>query len=226
MGPLLLTLALADSIPVVESKEFPAEAQRAAVTATVRITGTAGVGSGAVIGRDRVFVYVLTAAHVVGKDEAVEVATFSADSYPKPARAYKEAKVVARSREQDLALLRLPDDGKLPVGLRVGPKAPADKAFPALSVGCGAGEAPTCRVERVRSRRQVQRPGEKEPVWTWEVADAPKVGRSGGPLLDAKGNLLGVCSGVGDGSGYYLHLDEIHRFLRVNVFDHLYKEEK
>jgi S1-C subfamily serine protease len=229
MRAVLFALLLADLIPVVESKDFPPEVQRAAVTATVRITSAGGTGSGAVIAHDRgLFVYILTANHVVAKNDAVEIATFSADSYPKPAKTYK-GEVVARSKEKDLALVRIITGDKPPGSVPVFPRKPAPAAretFAALAVGCGEGEAPTCRVEKVKSKQQIKRPGAKDTVWAWEVAEAPRQGRSGGPLLDAKGNLLGVCSGVGDGKGYYGHIDEVVHFLKLKAFEDLFAAEK
>jgi hypothetical protein len=228
MLAVLFALTLADRIPVIESKDFSAEAQRAAVTATVRITCAGATGSGAVIARDRgLFVYVLTAHHVVARNDSVAVETFSVDSYPMPARTYK-GEVVARSKEKDLALVRVTTGDKPPGSVSVCPpqSVPAAKeAFPALAVGCAEGEAPRCRIEKVKSKKQIKRPGVTDAIWAWEVAEAPRQGRSGGPLLDVKGNLIGVCSGVGDGNGYYCHLDEIVHFLKANAFEYLYTQE-
>ena len=39
-------------------------------------------------------------------------------------------------------------------------------------------------------------------------------GRSGGPLLDADGRLIGVCSGTQEGMNYYTHPDEIRGALQ------------
>jgi S1-C subfamily serine protease len=224
MIAVLVAVLLADAIPVVESKDFPAEVQRAAVTATVRIRMGSSSGSGVIIARDRVFVYILTAHHVIARTGDLEVATFSAASYPGPEKTYKaEASVVARSKEQDLALIRLTTDDKPPGSIRVGPlkSAPAAPTFPALTLGCSPGAAPRCQVENVKAKKRIQRPDEKGTVWTWEVAEAPRPGRSGGPLLDARGHLLGICSGSSDGRGYYCHLDEILHFLKLQGLEHL-----
>jgi hypothetical protein len=42
------------------------------------------------------------------------------------------------------------------------------------------------------------------------MAERPVGGMSGGPLLDARGRVIGVCSAAKpDGPGYYAHLDEV-----------------
>jgi S1-C subfamily serine protease len=226
MSALFLALTLVDPIPVLESKDFSAELQRAAVTATVRISNAGSSGSGVIIARERVFVYVLTAHHVVARDGGVEIYTFSADSYPRPEKTYK-GEVVARSREKDLALVRLVTDDKPPGIVSIDPaKAAPAKGFPGLAVGCAVGGAPTCRLEQVKASKQIKRPGAKDTVLAWEVAEAPREGRSGGPLLDARGQLQGVCSGIGDGRGYFCHRNEILHFLKLNGFDYLYAEER
>jgi S1-C subfamily serine protease len=225
MLALLLSLTLENPIEVVESSDFPAETQRTAVTATVRIKTAAGEGSGVIVGNNRGVVYILTANHVVDPAERLEVETFSRASYPRPETAFREARVVAQSKEQDLALVRLVSKDALPACLSVCPPAavPQDKEFAALSVGCAAGKAPSCSAEKVRGKKRVQRPGEKAPVTAWEMARPPQEGRSGGPLIDGRGRVIGICSGAGDGKGYYCHAEAIHRFLKLNGVDFLYE---
>jgi S1-C subfamily serine protease len=227
MLALLLTVTLGEPIDVVESDDFPAETQRTAVTATVRIknVGRNTEGSGVVIDNNKGVVHILTANHVVDKAERLEVQTFTRASYPKAEATFREAKVVAQSREQDLALVRLVTRDPVPASLPVCPPAavPREKDFPALSVGCGAGKAPSCAAETVRGKKRVQRPGEKEAVSAWELARPPQGGRSGGPLLDVRGRVIGVCSGVGDGKGYYCHTEALHHFLKLNGLEFLYE---
>jgi S1-C subfamily serine protease len=213
----------------VNAADFPKDLQASALRATVRIVNAAkGVeGSGVVVKQDATSVYVLTAQHVIDKADKVAVHTFTAESYPKSAKVYDAAKVVAQSKEQDLAVLRITTDDKMPGVLPLCPaaKAPTDKDFPGLTVGCNTGKPPTCRAETVKGRKSVRRPGE-EAVVSWEVGAAPAPGRSGGPLVDKRGYVLGVASGANDGLGYYVHTVEIAAFLKKYVLEDLAEEEK
>jgi S1-C subfamily serine protease len=229
MAPFLLILLAAAQTGQAESPDFPTELQTSAQRATVRIVNVVkgSEGSGVVLKQDANFAYVLTARHVVDDADKVEVHTYSAQSYPKAAAVYADAAVIAESKEQDLAVVRVRTRDKLPGVLPLCPatKAPADKDFPALSVGCDAGKAPTCRAEKVKGRKLVRRPGENGVV-SWEAAAAPATGRSGGPLVDKRGYVLGVASGANDGLGYYVHPEEIDRFLKKNVLEDLAEGEK
>jgi S1-C subfamily serine protease len=229
MIPCLLALLAVGQAGQVESADFGKEVQASALRATVRIVNgaTGSNGSGVIVKQDATFVYVLTAQHVVAKAEKVEVHTFSAESYPKAAKAYGSAQVVAQAKEQDLAVVRIATRDKVPGALPLCPaaKAPSDKDFPGLSVGCNDGKAPTCRVETVKGRKTVKRPGE-DPLVSWEVATPPAAGRSGGPLVDKRGKVLGIASGANDGLGYFVHLEEIERFLKKNVLEDLLEDDK
>jgi hypothetical protein len=227
---LLLLLAVPGEIPVADSEDFPAEAQVAAVAATVRVSNPAlsAEGTGVVVGRSGPVVYILTAAHNVEKAERLGVATFSKASYPKPENVYDAATVVARWKEQDVAVLRLVTGDVMPGTIRICPPrlVPREKNFAGLTVGCSKAEAPSCLADTVREKKLVRRPGEEGTAVVWELGNAPQGGRSGGPLLDKRGYLLGVCSGGGDGKGYYCHVEAIHRLLKKNALEWLYDEDE
>ena len=73
---------------------------------------------------------------------------------------------------------------------------------------------------------QIHRPGEASAVKCWEAARPPAHGRSGGPLLDKHGRLVGLASGHDGKAGYYVHIDEIHAFLRANALRWLTEDER
>jgi len=157
----------------------------------------------------------------------VEVATFTSESHPKAAAVYRKVEVIAQSASSDLAVLRLTTRDEMPGSVVVCPatKVPNGKDFAALSVGCEGGRAPTCAVETVKGKREVRKPGADATLSCWETANAPDKGRSGGPLLDRNGYLIGVDSGTGDGKGYYVHGDVLHTFLRRNGLKWLAEEK-
>jgi S1-C subfamily serine protease len=207
---------------------FSEAQQRQAITATVRVRDVAAdaEGSGIVIGRSGPVVYLLTASHVVEGADQVEVAVFSAASQRKPSAVYRSVRVIARERHSDLALLRLTTKDELPGGLSVCPpgRPLPGKDLLALAVGCGE-RGPSCLVETVQ-RKRLRRSPESEVVVVWEGRHAQAKGRSGGPLVDRRGWVIGICSGTSGGKGYYCHVEAIHRFLKANGLEHLCDEGK
>jgi len=230
MLTLALMMLLPGQIDTIESKEFSRELQATAILATVRLLNGAAnsEGSGVIIRQKGPEVYVLTANHLIGKSERVEISIYSAKSYPRPEQVIQSAEVVARNRDADLALVRCTVRDLKTAPLRISPPGmtPGDNGFPVLLAGCGLGEAPTCRVDQVKEKRRVRKPDGAGPAWLWEVGDTPARGRSGGPLVDKRGHLLGICSGTSDGKGYYTHIDEIYAFLKRNGFQALYEDGK
>jgi S1-C subfamily serine protease len=210
----------------VESADFPKERQTAALAATVRVANLSqkAVASGVLLGRKGSFVYVLTAHHLVGRGDRLEVATFTASSSPRPSRVYRSVQVVARAEDmRDLALLRVVTDDPMPGTLALCPARllPEEMGFKALSVGCTGGEAPTCVVDEVAGKKLARRENEEKAAAFWEVDRKQPEGRSGGPLIDRRGYLLGICSGTNKEKGYFTHPDEVRAFLVDNGFDWL-----
>jgi S1-C subfamily serine protease len=217
---LLISSTNADDAP---ADRFPAPLREAAITATVGLSGAGGgrLGSGVLIGRSGPHVYILTAAHVVAGARQVDVHVRAKGK----SEVCRSAVVLARSAEADLAILRLPASTGLPKPLRLAavkevPKAPCQ----ALSVGWASGDAPTAQEEQVRRSALVRRPGEKTSVQSWQTERKQARGRSGGPLLDRAGRVIGVASGHDREAGYYVHVAEIYRFLKNNGLGWLTEE--
>jgi S1-C subfamily serine protease len=222
---LWLALLLAADSPTAD--DFPASARKAAIAATVRVAipETGGLGSGVVVRRSGPHVYILTAAHVVGKARQTEVHVPQPGKAGKP-RAYRGALVLAASASGDVAILRLPASAGLPEPVPLAPAAAGAKVPAlALSVGWATGDAPTALSEVVRRKVLITRPGETTSVWCWETRRRQARGRSGGPLLSPAGRVIGLASGHDGEWGYYTHLEEIQRFLKRNGLGWLYEEE-
>ncbi len=223
-------LLVPGEIPTIEAPDFSKELQASAVTATVRIVNVdrKTQGSGVIIGANGPAVYILTAGHVVEKTERLEIHTYSAESYPKAKKVYETAQVIARLKDlNDLAIVRLSSTDQMPGSLRVCPPrlVPREKNFSALAVGCGGGNAPSCLIDRAEKKQVRRQPG-GEIGFLWEGGKLPPSGRSGGPLLDKQGFVIGVCSGTNDDKGFYCHTEEVHNFLRRNGLKWLYEEKE
>ena len=214
---VLLAAALGQT-PAAEVDGLAKSVQAELLRATVRIANTQKkvVGSGILLGKSGPAAYILTAAHVVDGADAVEVHVFSADDVSKP-RVWPMATVVARRREgnQDLALLRIAEYGGDVKTLSLCPTAdlPKDKALAAFAVGCPDSKPPLVRAEKILAVQAAKR-GEPGTVKMWQSKQKPTGGESGGPLVNARGQLLGICSGAQGDHGYYCHLEDIHSFLR------------
>jgi S1-C subfamily serine protease len=169
-------------------------------------------------------VYILTAHHIVARANKVEVHVRPAKP-GKPA-VYRSAEVLARSAEADLAIVRLASTDTFPRPLPICPlvQVPAKRTFAALSAGWAGGEAPTTLVEAVKDKVLLRRPGQKNGSWTWQTQRKQTRGRSGGPLLDASGRVIGIASGHDGVAGYYGHPAELHRFLKRNGLSWLSEE--
>ena len=234
MSPLCFLLLLPGEIDVLDSKVFSKALQESAVTATTRIVNTTmdratgGVtGSGVIIKQSSAFVYVLTAGHLVRKGDDLEVAVYSTKSYPKPATIYRSGLVLAQSALPDLAVVRVATRDVMPGVRRLCPPrlVPEGKDLPGLTIGCKGGRAPDGVLVTVLGKRRVVKPGGRLASLCWETPEAPDKGRSGGPLLDRRGYVIGVASGVGDGKGYYTHAEEIHAFLKRSGLGWLSEEK-
>lgn len=225
-----LVLALLPAqLPLEEKPPFSKEVQTTVLTATVRIVTGAqgGEGSGVVVKTQGPFVYVLTAKHVVDQAKQLEIHLFNETAYPKPAEVVKEVKVIAQSKDTDLALLRCRPAGAAAGTLRIctPQQLPKKQEFAALTAGCSLAQAPTPGFAAVLAARTVRKP-DGSTARVWETDGAVAKGRSGGPLVDAQGLLLGVCSGTSGGKSYYCRPEEIHDFLRQHAFRWLYEEDQ
>jgi hypothetical protein len=216
---------------VVDSEEFSKELQLRATAATVRIVnrGERIEGSGVILGQKDKAVYILTAAHLVNRPTRLEISTFSADSYPRPAKIYDKAEVVAHTKDtRDLALIRVTADDLPTDRLPLCPPRllPKKDEFTSLSVGCGVARAPVCLLETVKGAKSIRRQAKAQAALFWETAGEQAAGRSGGPLLDRQGHVLGIASGASRGKGYYCHATEIHRWLKTTAYRFLLPEEE
>jgi len=140
-------------------------------------------GAGFVVRADGTIV---THAHVVGRSDRV-VVRFRDLGEPLKAR------TIGRSLKYDLAVLRI----EPPRGLRAVPLGDSSKVRPgdtALAIGNPYGLSKTLTVGVVaQTNRDIDRPADGFDVADAIQTDAPlNPGNSGGPLLNARGEVIGV----------------------------------
>lgn len=224
-----MLLALAAILPGqwIDDPTFPRTVQERALAATVRVTPDTkrDQGSGVVIRYEKPFVYVLTAAHVVEGAKAAKLEVYAAERLARPRLYCDEATVFFSSPNEDVAVLRgiaEPPAGVLPV---CPPSSiPKQLPFAAFTAGCSRGEPPTLLADRVLAAPLVHKPDQSRAFY-WKAEKTPALGRSGGPLVDSRGLVIGVCSGTPDRHGFYAHTRELHKVFRSNVADWLYDEK-
>jgi protein-disulfide isomerase len=207
-------------------KGFARATVTAAVAATVRLADDQDrpVGSGVVVGTRRPFVYVLTARHLVPRSGSLRIAGHPLAATARRNRQPPIAAVVARCQFADLALLRFSGDLSANAILPICPLRLVrdERSFQALSVGCDRGP-PTTQIETVLARKMVRIREGSPATSVWEVQGDLAAGRSGGPLVDRRGYLLGVATGTAGGKGYFTDIRAIHRFLDEQGFAWLHE---
>ncbi len=208
--------------PFASATTSPTPAQAAAYTATARvqtIESPYSVATGVFIGQRDGIGYLLTAEHAYSDSQDREVQLFDTASFPAPKQTYRGLALAFKSPAADLALVKVALGKDLVPIVPIAKLTDRPRAFPAqaLSFGCGKGQAPTARSESLRAKRFVRRP-ENEVAFFWETSAPPIAGRSGGPILDTQGRLLGVCAAAIEERGYYTHLEELHAALSRNGY--------
>lgn len=164
---------------------------------TVQVTtGRRGQGSGFIAESDGVIV---TNAHVVG-ESAATVHLWDGSSYP--------ASLKARNRRRDLAILSIPAMNLTPVTLTNSDELRVGELVIAVGNPLGfMGAVSTGIVHAIGSR-----PGLGPAKWVQvDLQLAP--GNSGGPLADARGNVVGVNTMISAGMGLAVPANTVAQML-------------
>jgi serine protease Do len=160
------------------------------------ISGRRGQGSGIIVKSDGAIV---TNAHVAGRSP-LSVRLWDGSSFP--------ATIEARSTRRDLAVLRIPAAKLVPVTLRNSDELHVGELVMAVGNPFGFVGAVTTGIVHAIGRL----PGLGPVKWIQaDVQLAP--GNSGGPLADARGNVVGVNTMVAGGLGLAVPANAVQRLL-------------
>lgn len=182
-------------------------------------TTTGGVGSAAFIDLEKEGTFVLTAAHLFQDDQELAIEFFDKDSRSVVERT-ERVEVVRIDRLNDLALLQVTGDIQVPVTkLIIAPRSASEAGLSStVSIGCSEGQKPKPIYGAVNKRKVKQSPNDpSRMVWEFSATSISREliheGRSGGPLLNSYGELIGIASGVSDGKAYFCHHRAISEIL-------------
>jgi S1-C subfamily serine protease len=178
--------------------------------------GEGGLGSGFVLDGEG---YVATNAHVVlGEapkfERAKEVYVEFADGNRVP------AKIVGTDLNADVGLLKIDTEGLRLTPLRLGSSRSLRVGSPVAAIGSPFGEQQSLSIGVISALDR-----DIESLTQFRIGDAIQTdaainrGNSGGPLLDARGRVLGInsqiksSSGGGEGVGFAVPVDTVRRSL-------------
>ncbi len=191
------------------------DVQRRALEATVRLriadpTGSS-YGTGTIIDAQENEALVITCGHLFR--ECGGQGEIKVDLFAPGARNPVAGKLLAYDLEKDVALVAIwPGVRVRPV--RVAPPGQAiqagDRVF---SIGCDRGNDPTIWPSQITSLNKFLGPA------NIQVAGQPVIGRSGGGLFAADGQLIGICNAADpqDDEGLYAALPVLHQHLAANL---------
>ena len=172
-------------------------------------------GSGVNLGRLDDEQFILTVDHVfwgVSKE-----AKFTINFYENGqlAGSFHEIRVIARNKELDLAVFKVKTDRKFPGANLAGSDHPVVIGSTVLQIGCPQGKDPSafyCRVAAIDRYLGGS---------TVECSVQPETGRSGGPLFNEVGEVVGICSCAEpkERKGIYSSWKAIKSFLKDLPYD-------
>jgi len=177
--------------------------------AVVQVRTPGGLGSGFFINDDG---YLMTNFHVIEGETQISIEVFLQRNGQLERKSYKQVRIVAMNKFQDLALLKVEDSDapkfsyvalgdadKLSVGDRV------------FAIGSPLGLERTV-TEGILSTKTRQFQGELYLQTTAQI----NPGNSGGPLFNMRGEAVGVTNmkvTSGEGIGFAIPMDTVKRFL-------------
>ena len=200
-------LAAPPTPPAVGMQDPKARAMAATVRLCIEDAGGRSFGSGTIIDVFQNEALVMTCGHLFRESRGQ--GRMSVDLFPPGAASPVQGEVLTvlmYDLEQDVALVAIRPNcavTPVPVAATDYPLRPGDPVF---SIGCDQGAAPSLRDSRITSLNKYLGPP------NIQSSGQPVIGRSGGGLFSACGQLIGVCNLADpqDDEGIYAALPLLH----------------
>jgi len=183
------------------------EVSPSVVTITTSVSDSAqGMGSGFVLSSEG---YVLTNAHVVENATTITVSVFGGKQY--------QGKIIGMDSEEDLAIVKVsPEKGTTLKPVRLGSSSGLKVGEKVIAIGNPFGYERTLTTGIVSGlNRQVRTEAGKVIMDAIQTDTALNPGNSGGPLLNGKGEVVGVTSSIfsltggGQGINFAIPIDTV-----------------
>jgi serine protease Do len=178
--------------------------------AVVQIRSPGGLGSGFILNEEG---YLITNFHVIEGETQLSVEVYHVKGGQLDRRTYKQIRIVAMNKFQDLALLKIDEKdaskfASVPLGDSDG-LAVGERVF---AIGSPLGLERTV-TEGIVSTKTRQLMGELYLQTTTQI----NPGNSGGPLFNLRGEVVGVTNmklAFGEGLGFAIPVEAVRYFLR------------
>lgn len=163
-----------------------------------------GLGTGFIIREDGLIV---TNAHVISNADIIEV------QLTEGAEKQYRAKVIGSDQRTDIALIKIEPDGKLPA-VNLGSSKDLEVGEWVAAFGNPYGHGHTMTKGIISSKGRAIQEINKFPLLQTDASINP--GNSGGPLVNSKGQVVGVNSAIdarAQGIGFAIPIDEVKSVL-------------
>ncbi len=193
-----------------------------AASTRIRVKDETGInfGSGTIIDSRPGRTIILTCGHIfrdLKQFASIEVDVFHGERFERYL-----GSVIRYDLESDAGLIAVPTDSALPISRIATTRYRISRNDSVVSIGCGGGEPPSKQQLRVTALNRYLGPD------NIECSGLPKLGRSGGGLFNADGEVIGVCIAAEpkERVGLYAGLKAIHKLLDQADLTHLYRRNQ
>jgi serine protease Do len=196
-----------------EAKPPPERSVRELVTrlgeAVVQVRTPSGLGSGFIINEEG---FLITNFHVIENETQISVEVYHQKSGELERHSYKQVKIIAINKFQDLALLKIDDkDAPKFAHISLGDSEALSVGERVFAIGSPLGLERTV-TEGILSTKTRQLQGDLYLQTTAQI----NPGNSGGPLFNLRGEVVGVTNmkiTFGEGLGFAIPVESVKYFL-------------